>query len=317
MRENKSSVDKLNAKDKELFEKVVKTGNRFVEPLQAMSTLYEFDETYQKGVEKDWIKSLEKIRDKYFSCNLNPQKPTYAQNVAIKKANEAESSEDEAEKPVTAEEKKKATMPADLLDEEVFIRNIISSAEEATKKKKEANEEYAHLEILKKMPVYLVHSIDFGKFDAISVYNYTVSNLVSQKLVSGIQNKSFLTQIKAAIAQRRKDNSYWENSIELCNAMTIEQLQSLKAFSQGSTDPNVIGALFSKRYSEQLSSTVTDTMTNAQKYENMIQVFRAAKSESLPRSLQMQLLGSALTLGPKACVFDLDLFNEFVKWMEY
>jgi hypothetical protein len=46
MRENKCSVEKLNAKDKELFEKVVKSGNKFVEPLQAMSTLYEFDETY-------------------------------------------------------------------------------------------------------------------------------------------------------------------------------------------------------------------------------------------------------------------------------
>lgn len=70
-------------------------------------------------------------------------------------------------------------MPADLLDEEAFIRNFISEAEEATRKKKEVNEEYSHLEILKKMPVYLVHSIDFGKFDASAVYNYTVSNLVS------------------------------------------------------------------------------------------------------------------------------------------
>jgi|688.fasta_scaffold1799545_1 hypothetical protein len=59
--------------------------------------------------------------------------------------NEAESSEDEAEKPVTAEEKKKATIPADLLNEEAFIRNIISEAEDATRKKKEVDEEHIHL----------------------------------------------------------------------------------------------------------------------------------------------------------------------------
>jgi hypothetical protein len=32
--------------------------------------------------------------------------------------------------------------------------------------------------------------------------------------------------------------------------MTIEQLESLRAWSTGGTDANVIGSLFSKRYSE-------------------------------------------------------------------
>jgi hypothetical protein len=58
-------------------------------------------------------------------------------------------------------------------------------------------------------------------------------------------------------------------------------------------------------------------MTNTQKYENLISLYRAAKSEGMPKSLQMLFLDSALSYGPKACVFDLDLFNEILKWKEY
>lgn len=44
--------------------------------------------------------------------------------------------------------------------------------------------------------------------------------------------------------------------------MTIEQLETLKSWTTGGTDANVIGSLFSKRYSELLSSEITATMTN-------------------------------------------------------
>lgn len=67
--------------------------------------------------------------------------------------------------------------------------------------------------------------------------------------------------------------------------MTIEQLEQLKSFAQGWTDANVLGSLFSKRFSEQLSQEVIATMTSAQKYNNMIQIYRAAKTEGLPKSL--------------------------------
>ena len=167
------------------------------------------------------------------------------------------------------------------------------------------------------MPTYLIHSIDFGKFNSQAVYQYAQYNLCSAKEISGIENKSFLKQIKAAITSYTKDNKYFEIDLSICNSMTIEQLEQLKSFSQGSTDANVLGSLFSKRFSEQLSQEVIATMTSAQKYQNIITIFRTAKSEGLPKSLQMQLLGNALILGPKACVYDVDLFNEYIKWREY
>lgn len=94
-----------------------------------------------------------------------------------------------------------------------------------------------------------------------------------------------MKQIKAAITSYTKDNKYFEIDLNLCNSMTIEQLEQLKSFSQGSTDANVLGSLFSKRFSEQLSQEVISTMTNAQKYQNMITIFRTAKAEGLPKSL--------------------------------
>lgn len=51
-------------------------------------------------------------------------------------------------------------------------------------------------------------------------------------------------------------------------------------------------------------------MTNLQKYENMLSVFKAAKQDKMPKSLQMQLLGHVLALGPKASIYDAELFSE-------
>ena len=80
--------------------------------------LYEFDESYQKGKPQDWQKNLDTIRENIFpNLNLDPKKPYFAQNVAVKKADAAESSDDEASKPPSKEEKDKATLPKDFLDE--------------------------------------------------------------------------------------------------------------------------------------------------------------------------------------------------------
>jgi len=49
------------------------------------------------------------------------------------------------------------------------------------------------------MPTYLIHSIDFTKFDEHAVYNYALNILCAKREVSGIANPSFLKQIKASI----------------------------------------------------------------------------------------------------------------------
>jgi hypothetical protein len=49
----------------------------------------------------------------------------------------------------------------------------------------------------------------------------------------------------------------------------------------------------------------------------MLTVYRAARHDSMPKSLQMQLLNETLKLGPKACIYDVDLFNELIKWKEH
>lgn len=66
MRENKCSVSKLPAKDRELFEKVSKSYTVTKNALHAMNDLYDFDETYQSGKPEEWKKKLDDIRDKHF-----------------------------------------------------------------------------------------------------------------------------------------------------------------------------------------------------------------------------------------------------------
>lgn len=55
MRENKCSISKLPAKDREMFEKMSKHNNSHqIRALKAMNDLYEFDELYQSGKDADW-----------------------------------------------------------------------------------------------------------------------------------------------------------------------------------------------------------------------------------------------------------------------
>lgn len=233
MREQKCSVGKLPQKDRELFEKISKHNNHTTRAIQAMNDLYEFDEIYQKGKPEEWKKKLDEIRERYFSgVYLSPSKPHFAQNVAVKKVDAAESSDDEASKPESAEAVKNATLPADFFNEKRQLEELYASAKEASEKKKEyRNEEYDHLLVLNRMPTYLIHSIDFGKFNEKAVYQYAQNTLCSANEISGIENKSFLKQIKAGISAYTKDNKYWEVNLQLCKAMTIEQLEQLKSFA--------------------------------------------------------------------------------------
>jgi hypothetical protein len=62
-----------------------------------------------------------------------------------------------------------------------------------------------------------------------------------------------LTAIKKAIEARKKENGNFEISRDVCDKMSLEQLRQLKAYTQGGTDPNVVGAFFSKNYCDELS----------------------------------------------------------------
>ena len=100
MRENKCSISKLPAKDKELYAKIIKSSSNTTRAIKAMNDLYEFDELYQKGKPQEWQDKLRDIRSKYFSgIDLAPSKPYFAQNVAVKKVDAAESSDDDEKAP--------------------------------------------------------------------------------------------------------------------------------------------------------------------------------------------------------------------------
>jgi hypothetical protein len=73
--------------------------------------------------------------------NLDPKKPHFAQNVAVKKADQAESSDDEASKPESPEAIKNATLPVDFLNEKQLLDQIYAKAKEASETKKEYRNE--------------------------------------------------------------------------------------------------------------------------------------------------------------------------------
>lgn len=67
------------------------------------------------------------------------------------------------------------------------------------------------------MPTYLVHSVDFTKFKHKAVYKYAVDILCSNNKVAGIQNETFLMQIKAAVLLfRKKNDASYEVMLSLC-----------------------------------------------------------------------------------------------------
>jgi hypothetical protein len=78
------------------------------------------------------------------------------------------------------------------------------------------------------MPLYMAHTVDFTIFHEDAVMRYAEDQAQNNQ-VAGIINPSFLAQIKVAMAGRRKENQYNEViSTELCNMMSLEQLNQLK-----------------------------------------------------------------------------------------
>jgi hypothetical protein len=74
----------------------------------------------------------------------------------------------------------------------------------------------------------MAHTVDFTIFHEDAVMRYAEDQAQNNQ-VAGIINPSFLAQIKVAMAGRRKENQYNEViSTELCNMMSLEQLNQLK-----------------------------------------------------------------------------------------
>ena len=89
------------------------------------------------------------------------------------------------------------------------------------------------------------------------------------------------------MADRKKNNDYVTLDINLCNKMSLEQLNQLKGFSQGWTDSNIIGACFSKQYCLELSQENQEIWTNDEKYQNLLMLYTNSKNDKLPKSLSM------------------------------
>ena len=66
----------------------------------------------------------------------------------------------------------------------------------------------------------------------------------------------------------------------MCKAMTTQQLTTLK----NCDDANIIAALFKKKYSENISKENIELMTNLEKYQNVLFLYEAAKSDGQPQS---------------------------------
>lgn len=169
--------------------------------------------------------------------------------MAVKKADETELS-DEEEKGNSEAMKRLATFDNYSLNEDGILADLYAQAEnEAKKKKEQRNSQAVSLGLLKQLPNYLVHSVDFTKFKSKAVYQYAVDVLCPHSEVSGIQNPTLMQQLKAAVVAHKKKGPF-EVSIALCQAMTIEQLESLRVTAP---DANLLGTLFSKRFCENFS----------------------------------------------------------------
>jgi len=87
-----------------------------------------------------------------------------------------------------------------------------------------------------------------------------------------------LAAIKKGMEARKKENSDFVISREICDMMSLEQLVQLKGFTQGGTDSNVVGAHFSKNFCDELSKETQDTLTNEEKLNNLKVLLQAAKA---------------------------------------
>ncbi len=69
----------------------------------------------------------------------------------------------------------------------------------------------------------MAHVVDFNIFHPEAVMQFAEA-AASQDQVAGIINASFLSQVKAAMAYRKKHNDYLTLDLNLCNKMSLEQL---------------------------------------------------------------------------------------------
>jgi hypothetical protein len=161
----------------------------------------------------------------------------------------------------------------------------------------------------------MAHVVDFSIFHPEAVMQFAEA-AAQQDQVAGIVNASFLTQVKAAMAYRKKQNDYNTLDLNLCNKMSLEQLKQLKGFSQGWTDANIVGACFSKQYCLELSQENQEIWTNKEKYDNLVALHAASKADKLPKSLSMQLLALLLILGPKIKQYNKEHFKSYCKYQE-
>ena len=83
----------------------------------------------------------------------------------------------------------------------------------------------------------------------------------------------------------KKDENVTYCDEGLCDNMTIEQLEKLKGTTQGSTDPSIVGSLFKKQFSYELSEENQQIWTNEEKYANLMVLQQAITSNGLPKSL--------------------------------
>lgn len=88
------------------------------------------------------------------------------------------------------------------------------------------NEERDHLELLCEMPTYLIHSVDFSKFNSRSVYRYAERILVPAREISGIVNPSFMAAIQKDInewsAKCHSSQTWFEVPVEFLKMMTVQ-----------------------------------------------------------------------------------------------
>ena len=92
--------------------------------------------------------------------------------------------------------------------------------------------------------------------------------------------------------------------------MTEEQLSIFKS----SGDSNVIIALFRKKHSHRLSKEYIKQLSSQQKYENCLYLYKAASNQ--PESFKMALVPYALHWGPKANIYDFELFKKYVEYQD-
>lgn len=111
------------------------------------------------------------------STSFNHSKP-YSHEILNAKSSEENKNDTQAKK-------KEAT-----IDETFYQRDYIKEMYNQVSVK-DTPSRSTQFNMLKKMPLFMAHQIDFGKFDSQAVYDYA-NALASSNEVAGIENESFM-----------------------------------------------------------------------------------------------------------------------------